>query len=511
MLKILTLLIFTVQVVVCRLPTKVMVIMFENRSFDNILGYLHNGTAKSSQVEGIIGKNITNPFPALINGKEANVYAKPGTVWKSPSVDPGESYPHIMTQIYGDFIPISNYGKGDTNQDPPYNVPTTDSMNPNMKGFVLDYASVLNQSGHKPNLEFSSEIMNVLTKDEVPVIHTLAENFLVFDHWFCDVPSMTYTNRRFFQSATSNGYLLNHIPDFKESPSAASRQTIFNQLESAGKTWKVYYPKEYNIFSISMLLDFNSLFSHREHFVDISELFNDLQQGSLPDYSFIEPAFLGYPSDYHPTDSDNIGSNHSSILAGEVYLSKVYESVRSSPERDNVLLLITFDEAGGTMDHVPPPKTNPPNTSPSANEFNFTFDRLGVRVPTIMVNSYVKPGTVYNGNLQHTSFLGFVRRILNMSTMPLTERDAMAPEINISEIFTDNIIAAWPDAVARPYSNPTNEILSDIKNDFKKIVDTFASVIANESTGNYSTHTLQSTTLACLLSYLLLEVTCRNH
>lgn len=491
--KLIYVLLFIIQLCLSKLPTKIIVVMFENRSFDNVLGYLHNGTSKASEVEGVIGKNICNPVPnycrnaGQTNNNLDNVCARPGTVFNSPSIDPGESYPHTMTQIYGDFIPSSNYEKKDTQNEYPYNVPpNSEFIIPNMQGFILDYASVLNQSGIipcklsmiDPNLQNYSTIMHVLTKDQVPMMYGLAENFLVFDHWFCDVPSMTYPNRRFFQSATSGGYVTNHVPDIGENFSASNEKTIFNQLQSAKKSWKVYYPKR-NVLSVSLLIDIDSLYQYHEHFVKIDEFFNDLTQGTLPDYSFVEPVFLGFPSDYHPTDSDNIGTNYSSILAGEIFLSEIYEAVKDSSLRDEIVLFIIFDEFGGTMDHIYPPQTNPPDKSGLPGEFNFTFDRLGGRVPAIMINSYIKPGSVYNDNLQHTSFLGFIRTILNISNESLTERDAYAPQINISKIFTDINIGVWPTIKPRSYDNPLAPINTVLGEYIKDLINIFHQRIEN--------------------------------
>jgi phospholipase C len=40
----------------------IVVIMFENRSFDNVLGRLY-GPGEVESFEGVIGKNLTNPIP----------------------------------------------------------------------------------------------------------------------------------------------------------------------------------------------------------------------------------------------------------------------------------------------------------------------------------------------------------------------------------------------------------------------------------------------------------------
>ena len=42
----------------------VVVVMFENRSFDNLLGRLY-GPGEVESFEGVIGKDLSNPIPGL--------------------------------------------------------------------------------------------------------------------------------------------------------------------------------------------------------------------------------------------------------------------------------------------------------------------------------------------------------------------------------------------------------------------------------------------------------------
>jgi phospholipase C len=70
-------------------------------------------------------------------------------------------------------------------------------------------------------------------------------------------------------------------------------------------------------------------------------------------------------------------------------------------------LLIVYDEHGGTFDHVPPPACMPDGfvAQPSATGTPdpFHFDRLGVRVPAILVSPWVARGSVINDVYEHAS------------------------------------------------------------------------------------------------------------
>ena len=79
------------------------VVMYENRSFDSLLGYLYSpGTVPRNQTfNGLAGTEHRNPVPAYINDGNAYVSARisPGTDadMQNPNPDPGEEYQHVNT------------------------------------------------------------------------------------------------------------------------------------------------------------------------------------------------------------------------------------------------------------------------------------------------------------------------------------------------------------------------------------------------------------------------------
>ena len=109
--------------------------MFENRSFDNLLGRLYQ-PGEVPSFAGVTGLGLSNPVPEWAAG------ANPGTAPRlvpygtatdmtSPSPDPGEEYPHVNTQLF-------NVDKPQPCNQPPYNLPSSIPL-PTMKGFVADY------------------------------------------------------------------------------------------------------------------------------------------------------------------------------------------------------------------------------------------------------------------------------------------------------------------------------------------------------------------------------------
>ena len=79
----------------------VVVVVFENRSLDNVLGRLY-GREDGKTFEGVPGKDLTNPIPEWAeHGADRKVvpYTVAGDM-DSPNPDSGEEYPHTNTQLF---------------------------------------------------------------------------------------------------------------------------------------------------------------------------------------------------------------------------------------------------------------------------------------------------------------------------------------------------------------------------------------------------------------------------
>ena len=99
----------------------------------------------------------------------------------------------------------------------------------------------------------------------------------------------------------------------------------------------------------------------------------------------------------------------------------------------NTLLIITFDEHGGCYDHVAPPvDAVPPCLDGKKPWMGFNYDRLGIRVPMIMVSANIAKNTVVNDRMDHTSFMKTMQekwaRTAPNKFPPLTARVEASPE-----------------------------------------------------------------------------------
>ena len=149
----------------------VVAIMFENRSFDNLLGYLY-AEGEVPGFEGVAGRNLSNPIPADALGAPARlVPVHPVLTLDSPDPDPGEEFPHINTQLFGTVNPPANRTKAVSEMQAPYNAPSDPARVPTMDGFVADYIDAFRVEMHDaPRYEEYAQIMACYTPEALPVL-----------------------------------------------------------------------------------------------------------------------------------------------------------------------------------------------------------------------------------------------------------------------------------------------------------------------------------------------------
>jgi phospholipase C len=438
----------------------VVLVLFENRSFDNLLGHLYQaGEVKT--FEGVVGKDLSNPIPAWAEhgAERGSVPYGIATGMDWPNPDPGEEYPHTNTQLFN-VLDQSNRFKDAAEMVSPYNAPS-DGQQPTMNGFVTDYISFLTvELGRQPGYDEYCQIMSGYTPAQVPVMSALARNFGVFDHWFSEVPSQTLPNRSFWTAATSSGFVVNRpVRNFMHHNRA---ETIFDRLEQHGRTWKVYV-LEPDPISFTGFIHMERLRDRfATNFVPFAEFERDTAAGTLPDFSLIEPNLLAGHCDYHPafgrallTGVDVMMDAPSSILAGEAFLGRIYDAIRTAaaPVGSNVfntVLFVGFDEPGGTYDHVPPGRVSPPDPDAPPGQLGFTFNRSGYRVPAVIVSPWVQAGAVYTEEYRHTSMLATLREMWNLGA-PFTARDAAARSFgHVLRLDTPRTPDSWPDIAPLP-------------------------------------------------------------
>ena len=424
----------------------VVVVMFENRSFDHVFGALPgvNGLLHNGQVNQDC-YNLPNP---LAPPSPANL-----PVYPAP-IDPSLPMAHDLTHDFGDGMmpdlfgptftvapagalpnnPDATYSSGYVKGEPTNQVQPTTTWPTRNSGFYTTCNSCNPQQ---------QTALTYFEDGALRVLPALAKNFVVCDAWHCDMPGHTLPNRSFIHCGTTGTVGIDDTDGGRNTTTTVFDRidTVFPTNQSLG--WKMYTPVD----SSGNLgqLDTRFLNSNVQFYqgVPISQFATDCQGGTLPFYSFI---MCWLPSgDYDPWTDTSMHPG-SLIQPGENLLAAVYNTLRSSPSWEDTLLVVTFDENGGIYDHVFPPKTNPPETGgpvvtqsvvgSCGNKWTlnsqFDFSLLGLRVPALLISPWLAAG-VDSHQYQNTSVTRFVIDRLNaqfpMDLPPLTNRDANAPRL----------------------------------------------------------------------------------
>jgi phospholipase C len=394
-------------------------LMLENRSFDSVLGWLRwNGQPrpnnhvpalrnKEQEFYGLAGDEWlpSNRSYFLREGpftykREYITKITPGTDWdhcEMPVSDPGEEFEHVQLQL----------------KAAPY-APTDPA------GYYIDYLTAYTDGSPQ-------DILGVFTPETLPCLNTLAARFAVSDMWFASVPTQTDPNRAFSLCGTSLGRINNNadVNTYKlcDEPFSNTNNifSVFNAFNVKNPSkppikWKLY--SRWNWHDV----EFGWTFWHSrglagakcfdatkgKYFTQymfpkgfddsrwggtgaLEDFKRDIAQNTLPAFSYLEPSFfpqsllLTHLTDYHPPES---------VFTGEGFVRDVFNALKSnSTIWTNTLLIITFDEHGGTYDHLMPPTNAVPpdkNTNP-----DFDFKRYGVRVPTLLISPWVTAGTIF--------------------------------------------------------------------------------------------------------------------
>lgn len=331
----------------------IVVLMMENRSFDHMLGGMQK---ENAQIEG-------PPSGCAIPGADAKPakFELKAKYRGQLTPDPGHHFIDVHQQLFNG----------------------ENTAAPNMRGFVQNYFKFQADADHARN------VMYGFKPDQLPVLTALVREFAVFNGWFSSVPGPTLCNRAFAHYGTSFGqagmawwYATKPV------------KSIYDRMVAGGKSAKVYYYDQQS----STLEVPNLLKNQPTVFGLYRDFLQSCKDGILPNYSFIEPNYTDHTtedglailaSDQHP-------DHH--VLEGERFIASIYNAIRSNEDLwKKTALLITYDEHGGIFDHKVPPSCTPDGYESDPTETGgvpFKFDRLGVRVPAVLVSPWVPKGTV---------------------------------------------------------------------------------------------------------------------
>jgi phospholipase C len=266
-------------------------------------------------------------------------------------------------------------------------------------------------------------IMYYFPKEKLPVLTTLALEFAVFNRWFASIPGPTICNRAFAHYGTSFGRV-----DLNPIYPPETIKSIYTRLISATpkRTAKVYY---YDTTSSTMEVA-NLLQNQPELFGTYSQFLKDCDKGNLPSYSFVEPNYSDHETDSGEEVANDQHPDHN-MQAGEAFIASIYQAIKNNPALwETTALFITYDEHGGIFDHVPPPDCPKDQFTADGNAtgtgVKFEFDRLGVRVPSILISPWIPKGSVVDRVFDHASIPATITKFFLGDWSPRSPRETSA-------------------------------------------------------------------------------------
>ena len=377
----------------------VVIVMMENHSFDNYLGMLP-----------LRGQPLADGFRFDDNGLPLNTNPLDGGYQRAFRM-PSTCAPNSVTQNWNSSHKQINGGR--------------------MDGFAGT----------------SITAMGYWDEADIPFYYSLAKTFCVGNRCFASAPCQTYPNRRFLYSGTAAGDISTSNSSFSlPYPAGGTMADILNKY---GITWRDYFTDLPNLAIIPQILERNPL-----NFSPVLQFYLDCAAGTLPAVSFVDsdfglgptigsllfgnlksqagklPAAVADVIDRLDGAVDALGGseeNPQDIAYGEAFVSQVVQAVMASPKWSRTLLVWTYDEHGGSYDHVPPASVpKPDNIAPmlDSGDLPGAYNITGMRVPTVVVSPYSKANAVTNVIHDHTSIIATIRAKWNLPA--LTYRDARA-------------------------------------------------------------------------------------
>jgi phospholipase C len=197
-------------------------------------------------------------------------------------------------------------------------------------------------------------------------------------------------------------------------PKAAYVPTIFDRLDAANLSWKLYAGDgkpdgtttgfQASGWEWAICPTFAECLygPQKTNVVPESQILTDA--GNLPAVSIMTP------------DAETSQHNGDSMLAGDNWINQVVSAIQAGPDWSSTAIFITYDDCGCFYDHVAPPTG------------------WGIRVPAVIVSPYAKLGYTDNTPSTVASVLAFIEHDFNIP--PLNRTDGTAKDLMTSFCFT---------------------------------------------------------------------------
>ena len=331
--------------------THVVEIMLENHTFDNLFGSLPGA-------DGIpAGTTLPNPNESFDSAAPvAPIVAGPNQGSVGPTLNNGRRVEYMAM----DRQPDGRFAMDDFTEVPADGLASITTFPP----------------ADDPDLQF------------------LATHYALAEHNFQPEVAPTQPNVTSALAGNSDGWYFNNT-----APAGDTYNTIFDQLQAAGLSWKIFYGVPPSLLAGSIWDQYQPAGS-TGGLVGTDQFIADAAAGTLPNFSFVRPGF-GY-SQESPED----------LSPGDAWLGQLVHAVMSGPDWRSTAIFLTYDEGGGFWDHVSPPQ-------PDGSGY-------GTRTPMVVISPYTRQGLI-TATTTNLSVLSFTQHLFGLR--PLNRENALAPDL----------------------------------------------------------------------------------
>lgn len=410
------------------IPIKnIVVLMQENRSFDSYFGHLNQYAHRT---------DIESPPEDVTNPEKANTPGSPLHTWHHAPMLCMADTNHEWGASHRQFNGGKMDGFFESNEGYTESTRPVDGVTITVNGKNVDPLT-------------GDRALWWYDQRDIPFYYELASTFAIADHYHSSLMGPTYPNRDFLYAASSYGVTSNEYPSIRK---AGPEQNIliFDELQKRGISWAIYVDGWPHIPRVAAFLgpDLFGGYNKRwpgHHIKDTGDFKKDARNGTLPQVVFID-------GDINEGVSGNDEHPPGNIQTGEKFVSDRVHELMASPQWKDLAIFITWDEHGGTYDHVVPPAACAPDgIAPDITEDEDRvpggFDQLGMRVPFIAVSPYVKKGYVSHHVYDHTSITRFIETRFKLPA--LSARDANAdPLLDLFDFANPSFVQ--PPNIVRP-------------------------------------------------------------
>lgn len=237
------------------------------------------------------------------------------------------------------------------------------------------------------------DCMGYYTEQDLPYYYSLFDDFALCVNYFCSVLGPTYPNRFYLVAGTSGGITTGGVYGY----GVLDYPMSLDLLEAGSVSWKVYnvgglddveQGQSDNVFVFFKRWQNDPRTTARKQ-----DYFDDLQNGNLPQVSFIIPSYTNGWDEHPPAD----------VSFGMGIQKELIEALRASAYWSSSAYILTYDEHGGYFDHLAPPVLDAYGA--------------GMRVPTWVISPYAKKQHLEPTLYEHSSVLKFIEAVFGLPTL----------------------------------------------------------------------------------------------